>query len=168
MLKAIRQNKQILLLFFGITITFFYKAFLTNQIYSVVNLMYRVPPWDSIPNITSTGPLQSDAIDSLYARFYYVKDQLLNLKLPLWNPHIGAGTPFYVELLTYIFYPVNWVTMIMPIEWGMFIHSLIRVFITLVGMYLFLGRLKLDQTARVIGAVIFAFSGPMIVWHPWR
>jgi len=35
-------------------------------------------------------------------------------------------------------------------------------------MYLFLGRLKLDQTARVIGAVIFAFSGPMIVWHNWE
>jgi uncharacterized membrane protein YfhO len=129
--------------------------------------MYAMPPWDSIKGVTTKGELLSDPVDSLMPSIYLIKEAIKTGQIPLWNPYVGMGTPFYVSLLSLIMYPLNWLLILLPISTGVFLSSYIRLLICLYGMYLFLGRHKLNLYSKVIGAIVFAFSAPMIVWNSW-
>jgi hypothetical protein len=129
--------------------------------------MYIMPPWNSINGVHYLGEMLSDPIDSFLPNFYFLKEGLHKMQLYLWNPYVAMGTPSFVSFMSQLLYPPNWLILILPLSAGLLAQGYIRILVCLFGMYLFLGRLGLRPISKVVGAVVFTFSAPMIVWFNW-
>ncbi|WP_218832079.1 hypothetical protein, partial [Paenibacillus campinasensis] len=88
-------------------------------------------------------------------------------KLPLWTSDNSMGVPIVVESIGFLFSPNTLIYLVFPLEYASNIDLMLRVFISLVGMFFFLYKLKINVTAARLGAIIFSFSLPMIVWLNW-
>ncbi len=99
--------------------------------------------------------------------------------LPVWNPYLGAGAPLLANYQTAVFYPPNWLFLVLPgpqaMSWGAVLH----VFWAGLGMWLFAGALGLTSFGRGMSTLAYALSGYMIArlgsfptadavaWMPW-
>lgn len=156
-----------LTLFFILVCLFFYKVFI-GQIYSPTNLYYAMPPWNSLYNsVVSSGALISDPIDSYLPGMKIFKDSIMEGNLSFWTSSHSLGVSTVVENIGFLFSPNTLVYLIFPLEYASNIDLMLRVYISLVGMFLFLYKLNINVTAARLGAIIFAFSLPMIVWLNW-
>ena len=67
----------------------------------------------------------------MWAYFYWVRQwsfrQLVHGKVPLWNPHIYCGVPFFGNFQSALLYPPNWIFMFMScaraMNWSMIVHA---------------------------------------------
>ena len=99
--------------------------------------------------------------------------------LPGWNPTLGAGAPLLANYQTAVFYPPNWLFLVLPgpqaMSWGAVLH----VVWAGLGMWLFAGALGLTPFGRGMSTLSYALSGYLIarlgsfptagavVWMPW-
>jgi hypothetical protein len=99
--------------------------------------------------------------------------------LPLWNPLAGSGSPLLANYQSAIFYPPNWLYLIVPTEYAMGLVGVLHLLWAGLGMQLYLQRLGLDRFGQGVGAIGFALSGYLIArfavltivsaaaWLPW-
>ncbi len=99
--------------------------------------------------------------------------------LPLWNPYLFGGTPLLAGFNAGSAYPVTWLTAVLPIFTAWSLTLALVYDVALVGMYVFLRRQALTDTAATFGAVTFTFAGYMTgqlvhidliegaAWLPW-
>lgn len=98
----------------------------------------------------------------IYDAYFYWKNYLgesirLGI-LPFWNPYNFSGTPFLSHPNINIFYPANWLFIILPLPWAFAFYFFIHLIIAGATMY-FLAREYTDRWGAVAGAIVFAFSG---------
>lgn len=91
-----------------------------------------------------------DLIQTYYQKFLY-KSSLLKRKLPIHNPYIYSGYPFLAHPYNQVFYPLNLLFLILPINiaytWSYVLH------IFLAGSFMYL------LTHSLLSAICFMFSG---------
>ena len=100
-------------------------------------------------------------------------------RLPAWNPYLGAGAPLLANYQTAIFYPPNWLMLILPGPLAMSLGALLHVLWAGLGMWLLTGALGYSPFGRGISALSYALSGYLIArlgsfpthdaaaWLPW-
>ena len=100
-------------------------------------------------------------------------------RLPTWNPYLGAGAPLLANYQTALFYPPNWPLLVLPDALGMSLIAVGHIVWAWLGMWLFLGALRLDTFGRAVGALAYALGGYLIArvssfptadagaWLPW-
>jgi hypothetical protein len=120
----------------------------------------------------------------LLTQFYFWKgfliDSLKNGSIPFWNPYLFSGTPFLSHPSTAFFYPLTYLSLILPyslsFSWIYFFHLIIGG----CGMYFF-ARKYSDKISSSIASLIFILSGyfaariyaghidlfTTAVWIPW-
>jgi hypothetical protein len=92
----------------------------------------------------------------------FVRDSLLRGELPGWNPLQGIGFPIFADPLYGIFYPPNWLYLLVPPHW---VASLVtwQDFAHLVwggvGMYLLARRLAGSPVAACVAALAWSLAG---------
>lgn len=156
-----------LVLFLVVVCLFFYKIFL-GQIYTPTNLFYEMPPWNTFYESTaSSGAWLSDPVDTLLPNMYDFKENIFKGDLSYWTSSHSMGSSTVIETISLLFSPNTLIYLIFPIEYASNIDLMLRIYISLVGMFLFLYKLRLNVNAARIGAIIFSFSLPMIVWLNW-
>lgn len=106
-------------------------------------------------------------------------EQLRSGMLPFWNPALGNGAPLLANLQTAVFYPPNWLYLVIPTEYANGFVAMWHVLWAGLGMWAYLGRLQLDRLGRGVGALAFALGGYLIArfgflsvtsavpWLPW-
>lgn len=123
------------------------------------NMLYYARPWSS-QQVAISGPLLSDPVDGIltkpYATYY-------GSGYAAWDGRIGVGLPVGIEV---IINPFNWFFMV-PLKYAYIVKSLFKFSVAYFGMCWFLRTLKLNWTAAVVGAVSYAFSSAMVMWHFW-
>ncbi|MBN1426770.1 MAG: YfhO family protein [Anaerolineae bacterium] len=99
--------------------------------------------------------------------------------LPLWNPLLGNGAPLLANYQTAVFYPPNWLYLVIPTEYAMGLVGLVHVIWAGLGMAVYLRRLGVERLGQGVGALAFALSGYLISrfgflsitsavpWLPW-
>lgn len=109
----------------------------------------------------------------------YLRDNLLQGRLPLWNPHLFGGEPFLANVETMVCYPPLYATLVFPVAYGFGVFYFLHFLIAAAGMHLWLRTFKLSEEACRVGAVLFALSGhfwweivhPTLLaafaWMPW-
>ncbi len=121
----------------------------------------RFPGWEhGVPN----KPMGIDNLNLFYPYKDLSIDVLKKRIIPLWNPYNFTGNVLLANFQSSIFYPLNilyfllphidawsWMIMIQPVMAGLF-------------TYLFLRCFPIKKNAAMFGALVFAFSGEMIVW----
>jgi hypothetical protein len=80
--------------------------------------------------------------------------------LPLWNPHLFSGLPFFGGFQSALLYPPNLLYLVLPIAAA--VNVLIALHILLIGLFMFLwaSHRRLHPIACFVTAALLMFSGP--------
>ncbi len=132
--------RSIILFIVLIAIFFYRELFLNRVIYCCDNFLINVP-----------------------AKVYLI-EELKQGRFPLWNPYIFSGTPFFADINNALLYPLNIlyasVSPFGALTWGIILNFMIA----LVGIYLFARSLKVSPFGSFVAAIVFGFSGTMVVY----
>src|SRR3989338_5904228 len=85
------------------------------------------------------------------AYFYwkgYLKQTFLAGEIPFWNPYNFSGTPFLAHPNINIFYPLNWIFIILPLNFSFSVYFFLHIVWAGIGMYL-LGRQYTDKWGAI-------------------
>jgi hypothetical protein len=122
---------------------------------------------------TVTGVVAPFNSENLYALYYplihYGIESMKAMHIPLWNPYQSLGAPFLGSALFGLFSPFSLLYYILPTHLAMGWSTVLNI--TLAGLFtfLFLNKgLKTSVPAAITGALVFMFSGPLLleIIHP--
>ena len=107
--------------------------------------------------------LGSDATDMAYQFLQWRSfgfAQLAAGNLPLWNPHIYGGAPFFGGMQSALLYPTNWLYMVLPLEAAT--NWTIAFDVWLLGAFMFwwVARRGVHPFAAFISAALLMFCAP--------
>ena len=135
------------------------------------------------PLIYPVSSLGTDLPREIWPLANFVKQSLLMTgELPLWRPYLLSGAPIIGHPVAPIFYPPNWITLILPIALALNLNVALHIFWMGLGTYLYLRwETGTRWEAALVSAIIFSqtpmwiahISGghvPMIAaiaWWPW-
>lgn len=100
-------------------------------------------------------------------------------RLPSWNPYVGAGAPLIANYQSAIFYPPNWLYLLLPDAPAMSVSTFLHLALAGIGMWGFTGALGLTRFGRGVSMLAYALSGYLIgragsfatfdtaAWIPW-
>jgi len=170
MLKKIMKNEYFVasIFFMLFVLAFLYRIFL-GEVYSPVNMIYHFPPWNSgFVTEGTRGALLSDPIGAFYPTIHVIRNSVINLEPALWYPYSGlGGWPISFETIGFLLVPTRWVFLVFPLTISPTISIFLRMLLTMLGMYVLLRGFDMHRVAATIGAVVFNFAMPMIVWLNW-
>lgn len=113
--------------------------------------------------ISRRGFFYSDNLSARIPTLTFFKQEVLSRRLPLWNPYILGGIPFFADLSNNTFAPTNIFYILLPVPIAL--NALIIVYISLASIftYLFVFLLTKKETSSLFAAITFAFSGSVMV-----
>lgn len=111
----------------------------------------------------------------------FALDSVRGGELPLWNPYVASGLPFFANPQPAIFYPPVWLIGVLPPTRVVGLLLALHLWLTGWGMYVWLRSEGAGQRGAWFGAAVFAFSGYFLVrvsagqsdvvmtqaWLPW-
>ncbi len=90
---------------------------------------------------------------------YFGFEHLSQGNLPLWNPHIFSGAPFFGGFQSAMLYPPNFLYLILPLAAAINIGITLHVILGGVFMYLWMRYRGLHPLACLLGGVLLMFCG---------
>jgi hypothetical protein len=110
--------------------------------------------------------LLSDVVSEFYPSTSFTSYAIRHGSFPFWNPHQGAGLPFYADPQTRVTELTH--VLVLPFVSSPAIMSLVATLLTiwLTGffMYAFVRNLRLPGLVAFFSAIAWMFSGPLMVW----
>ena len=124
--------------------------------------------WGYPVGVPVKNPLLSDVVSQIYPYKIYALQALKAGVIPLWNPLMFGGFPHLANIQVGLFNPTNLLYLILPplTAWGW--QTVFQPFLAAFFAYLFFRSLNLSKIAAVLGGLIFAFSGFLIIWLEWN
>ncbi|MFH1825505.1 MAG: YfhO family protein [Candidatus Firestonebacteria bacterium] len=102
----------------------------------------------------------------IYRYFYpyklYASNCIRSGEVPLWNPYISSGSPFFATLQSQVFYPLSIIHYILPFNYGFQLFIIIHFFFAGLFVYILCNELKLSPLSSFTSAIIFTFSGYLV------
>jgi len=89
-------------------------------------------------------------------------DMIRSGHVPLWNHYLGNGTPLAANLQSAVFYPLNLIYLIIPVERAMGYSAVLHVILAGLFMYLYSRTIRLSRFASLVAALSYMFSGLLI------
>lgn len=150
---------------------YLWPALFEGKTFSPAALLYNGAPWKALrpAGVASyLNPALSDVPTQFYPWLVYARDSLHHGVLPLWNPYVGGGTPFFANAQVALFSPFNLPVWLLPMTLGLAVSAAARLWVAGFGMYLLLRTLRLGMWPALLGGVSFAFCSFDVVWlsHP--
>ena len=98
--------------------------------------------------------------------FYPMQRVALNMLLrgefPLWLPYSGFGTPLAAMADVMLYYPVTWLTWIIPHPLGFNLGIILHVYLAALTTYWLARDLEMSEPAAFTAAIAYALSGPFL------
>lgn len=82
--------------------------------------------------------------------------------LPLWNPHVFSGSPFFGGFQSALLYPPNLLFLVLPIGWAFNLGFVLHLFLAGLFMYLWCRERGLSRLPAFLGGTLLMFSGPVV------
>jgi hypothetical protein len=156
--------------FLALSAGFLWEPLLTGKVFLPSDLVFRYDHlWRAraaarAPDQVASNPILADVSDYYHPYRVFAMDELREGRVPLWNPYILAGTPFFASAQAALLDPVNVLTA--PLDplaswtWGAWLRLGLLGFFTF-GFARALGRSALAATAA---GIVFMLSGFVVVW----
>jgi hypothetical protein len=80
-------------------------------------------------------------------------------QFPFWNPHVFCGTPYAANIQTGLFYPPNWLRMVMPGVTALNVSVALHFFLAAWLMALWVHARTRSAPASLLAGVVYACSG---------
>ena len=169
MRKFLKAYFPIILLFFAITCLFFYKflqGYLPIPLDTLTGMYF---PWLDYKWGYLVGvPVKNPALTDIVSQLYPWRNLAINIwksgQIPLWNVYSFSGTPLLANWQSAVFYPLNLIMFIFGKGYGWSIIIMLQPLLSMIFTYLFLRELKLSSRASILGAIIYSFSGFMMIF----
>jgi hypothetical protein len=94
---------------------------------------------------------------------HFFRESLLAGNVPLWNPHAAAGTPSAAECVNGVFYPLNTLLLLLPVEKAVGAAVALHVFLAGLFMFLLLRYFRAGWKTALICAAAYMFAGACAV-----
>lgn len=172
-------------LFLVFTIIIFYKFFFFHLQPIPTNLLvsfffpWNSGGWEGFNSFTTHKEfIGADAIRQHLPWLKFSFDEIKSGHLPVWDPYSFSGTPNIANIQRFIFYPLNFIFLLFPMQiaWSILIIS--QVFLGQVFMFLFLKKLTISSLPAVLASLAFVSStyfiynleiniiGHTLIWLP--
>jgi hypothetical protein len=159
------------LILIGIIVLIFFSPLFKGYIPFPGDLLVNSAPYNTqsflgynpggYPN-KAQGP---DVITEIYPWRYFSVEQVKKGEIPFWNPHNFSGNPQMANYQTGVFYPINFLYLLLPFNLSWSIIILLQPFLAAIFMYLFLRKaVGLKDFSSILGGISFGFSSYMSVW----
>ena len=103
---------------------------------------------------------RGDTFLYFYPNWNYAADAVRHGHLPLWNPYLFMGVPFFANSQTGVLYPLNLVLAWLPTTRAINLTIVLHIWLAGAGAYLFARRsLGLSGWAAWLAAATFALGG---------
>lgn len=94
----------------------------------------------------------------------FLVSELTHGRFPLWNPYLFSGTPFFADINLAVLHPFNLLYLILPPFRALTVGILLLFLAGSIGMYVLGRTLRLGWFASLAGAIVFGFSGSLVVY----
>lgn len=115
------------------------------------------------PGTRLLGGQTTDMFQQFYAWREFGFGQLAKGNLPLWNPHIFSGAPYFGGVQAAMLYPVNWLLLVLPLAAGLNWTIALNAWMLGFFMYAWAGFRGLKPLACFMGGAILIFCGPHFI-----
>ncbi|NUR60977.1 MAG: hypothetical protein HOV87_20290 [Catenulispora sp.] len=115
----------------------------------------------------SKNLMQSDVYSSEIPAEYLFAKGVKSGQLTAWDPYIVGGTPLGGITNNALASPVTAPFYLLPSWLAPAYERLAEVVVGLVGLYLFLRRLKLSPPAALLGGMAYVSGAYMVAWQGW-
>ncbi len=145
--------------------------------------LYQFEPWHSEREALGASSVHNHLISDLVLQNYgwqdFARRQWAAGELPLWNPYLLAGSPFFAAGQSSPLYPLNLLFHLLPIHHAYGWYTVANLWLAGLGMFLYLRSLRLRHFAALLGGIVYQLASwlpinavfPMIVataaWLPW-
>jgi len=146
----------------------FGRALMPGRVLSSADVLFTSYPWRGLaPGLRPGNDLLTDPAHLFQPWLIYTVNEVWQGRIPLWNPHVGAGRPFFANPQSALLFPLNWVALIVPVASAFALIAILKVAAIGLATYWFLRVRALHPLAALIGAISFMWSGLVIVWLQW-
>ena len=126
--------------------------------------LYLSQPWRALrPDTVPHNALLSDLVLENAVWKLHVRSAFEQGELPLWNPQLFTGAPFFAAGQASVAYFLSALFYLFPIDAAYGWFTAIQLAIAGINAYLLARTLRLRASAALLSGVIFQFSGFMIV-----
>ena len=116
-----------------------------------------------IPSDQVLGSVDDDTRLQFYAWRHFGFTTLADGTIPLWNPYILCGTPFVAGFQSAVFYPPNWLHLVLPTAAAINVLIILHCFLAGAFMYAFVRGLGLRPISATMAAVVFMLGAQYFV-----
>jgi len=120
------------------------------------------------PRFTQVARPATDPLFQFYPSRKFLRDSLREGTLPLWNPLSMSGTPFAADDQSAIFYPLNWLFVVLPLASAFGLLAALHTFLTGLFFWMWGRRLGWGDVAALGGATVWMLSGVLVAWQMWQ
>lgn len=144
------------------------RALFPGRVLSPADNLLAFFPWKSVaPEALPHNPLVTDVTAMFHPWAIYVSREIGEGRIPLWNPHIFLGAPFFANPQTALLFPLTWLGLLLPAPLAISLGAILRISLAGLSMYWFLRFLVTSRRAAVVGAVAYMFNAVLMVWLHW-
>ncbi len=140
---------------------------LGNKTLLPADALYQFEPYrsgaSSFDNPTAHNPLLLDLVLENFVWKQFLVDSVRAGRLPLWNPYLFSGHPFFANGQHSALYPLTWIFFLIPIPRAFGVFIVLQLGIAGISMYLFGRTMQSTRLGAFVAGCIFQFSGFLIV-----
>lgn len=158
----VKRDLWIVLFFFALAALFFAPVLFGNATLVPFDNLFRFPPWRAFASEFGVtipyNELASDLLLENYAWKQFIVESLRAREIPLWNPYLFAGVPFFAAGQHSALYPFSVLFYILPLDRAFGIFVALQLALAASAMFAFARVLGLSRFAATISAITYAFS----------
>ncbi|MFH1360464.1 MAG: YfhO family protein [Candidatus Omnitrophota bacterium] len=99
--------------------------------------------------------------------YEFIKQSLKQGIVPLWNPHQAAGYALIGMIQVGMFFPLHFILYLLPNFFGWDVFIFARMLCGGLFVYWMMRTFRFKPIPSVGSAVIYMFTGPMVLMHYW-
>ena len=163
-LRRFRTDSLPLVLLIVLPLLWFSPVLFTGKTLLPYDNLYQSEPWRTLrPDTVPHNGLLSDLVLENAVWKLHVRRTLAQRELPLWNPQLFTGAPFFAAGQASVAYFLSVLFYLLPVEAAYGWFTAIQLAIAGVNAYLLGRTLKLRPVAALFSGIAFQFSGFLIV-----
>ena len=149
-----------LLVLVATVVLFLSPALMTSRILWPGDLLTSFSPWSEEPSTSTPGNiLLMDSVEQLYPYYHFHRSEVLEGRLPLWNPYVLGGTPFLANSVSALFSPLRWLLFGLPIYLYFEYAALLKLLLAGSGIFFFCRRIGLPSDCSLLAGLCYLFAG---------
>jgi Bacterial membrane protein YfhO len=122
----------------------------------VDEVMRGYPYRGVVGDVQPKNPLTNDTVKQILPWMHAVKQELRQLRLPLWNPYAFSGSPLLGNGQSAPFSPFFLATLFVPLPKQLVAMAGLKIFVSLLFSFLVLRREGISAAASVFGATVIS------------